>query len=641
MGGMLTAFAEDELQSFQLDPLVVTAQRRETSDLKTPAAVDVFTQEELQQTGASNLQDALKYGIGITYQAQGPKGVSQGTMTSKIIIRGVEKGTLVLVDGVSLNQSGRYNLDDIPLDSIERVEVIRGGGAVLFGSEATGGVINIITKGTRKNAVRTSFGNYGMQNHSVSAQMGKLGLTYSYDKLGDIDNISDPATGRPAGMYYNIKDVERNNFNWRYNFNDNIYFTHTYGKNNAHYVYRYDGRNNPAAAGADYKNAIHKTRENMMGLHYDKDGVKGVLYYNNRKQETDNVTARNSASSSKFDPANTKRDHSVNDDRSFGIDTSKRWDWKMGTALLGLNIQKDMLDTGKDTETDHSGNDYQRNVYSVYGQYGWNINNRSTLNINMRETWTGSSTEGQEFSKFLPEVEYLYELSDNSTLYAKAGRSFMLPTFSQIYGSGNIIANADLKPQHGEHYEVGLKRNIGNQAWRLAVYNYKINDFIESSWDNVEMGTVKYSNEDIKNTGIELTCDVDAGNGFTFNYGISYSEPKKRTAKDALGNSFEFSEWRNYYGKLQLNAGVTYTKDKFSGALNMNYLGKRTRDLASQESMRPQLFTDINLSYRPTESSRIYFNMDNILDRRDITTSSSSTYYTLGRNFSIGYEYSF
>lgn len=70
-------------------------------------------------------------------------------MTAKAVIRGVEKGTLVLVNGVPMNQSGMYSLQDIASDSVEKVEIVRGGGAILYGSEASGGVINIITKGTR------------------------------------------------------------------------------------------------------------------------------------------------------------------------------------------------------------------------------------------------------------------------------------------------------------------------------------------------------------------------------------------------------------------------------------------------------------------------------------------------------------
>ena len=230
------------------------------ADLKTPAAVTVLTHEQLEQTGATGMQEALKFSTGLIIHAQGPRNISQGTMTNKVVIRGVEKGTLVLVDGVPINQGGRYNLEDIPVESVERVEIVRGGGAVLYGSEAAGGVINIITKGERENMVKAGAGNYGIQNYAASMQAGKFGATVSYDHTGKIDDISSPETGRPAGMYYNIIRGEHTNVNWRYNLSDNLFFTHTYGQNSDHYVYRWDGRNglNP---GADSKDVLHSTVE--------------------------------------------------------------------------------------------------------------------------------------------------------------------------------------------------------------------------------------------------------------------------------------------------------------------------------------------------------------------------------------------
>lgn len=66
------------------------------------------------------MQEALKFSTGIITSSQGPRGLSQGTMTAKAVIRGVEKGTLVLVNGVPMNQSGMYNLQDIASDSVEK-----------------------------------------------------------------------------------------------------------------------------------------------------------------------------------------------------------------------------------------------------------------------------------------------------------------------------------------------------------------------------------------------------------------------------------------------------------------------------------------------------------------------------------------
>lgn len=181
--GGTPAFAE-EVATYELNPVLVTAQRSVTKDMETPAAIEVLHADDLQKTGATSVQEALKFSTGIITHGQGPRNISQGTMTSKAVIRGVEKGTLVLVDGVPINQGGRYNLEDIPVESIDRVEVVRGGGAVLYGSEANGGVINIITKGKRANTVKAGFGNYGIQNYAASFQAGKLGFTAAYDPYG-------------------------------------------------------------------------------------------------------------------------------------------------------------------------------------------------------------------------------------------------------------------------------------------------------------------------------------------------------------------------------------------------------------------------------------------------------------------------
>ena len=312
--------AEEETADYTLDPVIVTAQKYATDDLGTPAAVEVLTHEQLVATGGTNLIEALKFATGITYQAQGPRGTSQGTMTSKITIRGVEKGTLILVDGVPINQNGKYYLDDIPVETVQKVEIIRGGGAVLYGSEATGGVINIITKGKRENSIRTAFGNYGSQSHALNAQAGKFGLSYSYDKTGAVDNISKPTS---AGLYYNTIRGEHNTLNMRYDFNDSMYLTHTYGENNSHYVYRYSKQQDASGKDIDQKHAIHTTVENNTQLHYEKDDWKAVLSYISRDQETNNRTAKKSGS--KYNPAITSATRASNDDASLGLDVQKKW----------------------------------------------------------------------------------------------------------------------------------------------------------------------------------------------------------------------------------------------------------------------------------------------------------------------------
>uniref|UniRef100_UPI0040296E1D TonB-dependent receptor plug domain-containing protein n=1 Tax=Eshraghiella crossota TaxID=45851 RepID=UPI0040296E1D len=463
-------------QVYELNPITVTAQRTKTTDLKTPSAVDVLTAEDIQKTGATSVQEALKFTTGIIAHAQGPRNISQGTMTNKIVIRGVEKGTLVLVDGVPINQAGRYNLEDIPTESIEKIEVVRGGGAVLYGSEANGGVVNIITKGKRPNLVKAGFGNYGIQNYALSAQAGKLGFTATYDHTGKIDNVSSPDGGRPKGMYFNIRRGEHANFNARYDFNDKLFISHTYGRNSDHYLYRWDGRaytsvNSKthkvtvypeANAGAPYKNELHKTEENLTTIHYDDGNLKANVFYNRRDQHSYNNNATTYPYIGKKYNYNKKYyDSSSYLDETFGIDVSNRWNFKNGSFMLGYDFQREMEDktvsdkTSMGKVTPGTFNHYTRNMHSFYGQLAYDFTKSTRANLNLRETWTEADAAGNKYDKFTPEFILMHDLDENTMVYGKVGKSFMMPTFTQLYGGGNIRGAENLMPSTGTHYELG------------------------------------------------------------------------------------------------------------------------------------------------------------------------------------------
>ena len=190
MFGSGAAFAAESVGEFELDPMVVTAQRMEKRDLDTPAAVDVISREQVERTGGASAYEVLRQSIGVSVTSQGPNGVSYGSMTSDATIRGVDRGTLVLLDGMPLNQDGKYNLEDIPSDVIEKIEIVRSGGSVLYGSEASGGVINIITRKNVGNKVKVSAGDLGRQNYSVTVGAKRFSAVAFYEKRGEIDKTS-------------------------------------------------------------------------------------------------------------------------------------------------------------------------------------------------------------------------------------------------------------------------------------------------------------------------------------------------------------------------------------------------------------------------------------------------------------------
>ena len=97
------AEADDELSAFTLDPMVVTAQRMETRDLDTPASVTVVSKEEIEKVGATTTLEALRRVPGITDYSYGPYGDDVGSSYSRVYLRGLDKGALVMVNGAPIN----------------------------------------------------------------------------------------------------------------------------------------------------------------------------------------------------------------------------------------------------------------------------------------------------------------------------------------------------------------------------------------------------------------------------------------------------------------------------------------------------------------------------------------------------------
>lgn len=229
---------------YQLDTVTVTANRYEKNEFDVPASIQVISQEKLVQTGQNNLQQAMGFMDGIVYSGMGPNGTAVSSMTSKAIIRGVTDGTVVLMNGTPINWRGKYNLEDIPLESIEKVEVVRGGGAVLYGSQATGGVINIITKKKMNNSVSVGLGNDGQRSAGVTVGAGDFSIAYNYAKWGDLGFISSSWPNSwfnrsKAEMRQHFINSKKHDVLMTYKMNDNfdLLYNHNVSKNNWEYVF--------------------------------------------------------------------------------------------------------------------------------------------------------------------------------------------------------------------------------------------------------------------------------------------------------------------------------------------------------------------------------------------------------------------
>lgn len=627
---------------YSLNPVVVTATRYEKSDAEIPAATQTFTEEQIEQTGADNLQVALQYLDGVIDAGMGPNGTSVSSMTTKNVIRGVSNGTVVMINGTPINWRTNYNLENIPTSAVERVEVVRGGGAVLYGSQATGGVINIITKKTLPNEVKVGLGNKGRQEYAVTANAGDLSIAYTYNKWGKLGYVSSSdssikpdKTRVPVEMKQRFFGSEKNDFLATYKLNDHADFLYNHNESASRWAYTYTGITDPDYEDMNdhpryirrYENDKDFLQFNFHGL----DGISGHVFYNYNTLKT-HGTDYYSSTGKKYAAPKAVRGQEKN--KTYGYDVQKVWDgnpdqtFLIGTSLVRETFENETSDTG-------------RNIISAFGSWERNLTAKDVLTLSGRGTWTTGGI--QNFHNFSGQAQYLHKLDNTQSLYASVGQSFVLPTFSQMYsreqagGISNIIGNPDLKPQKGLHYEAGWKKEETNRQYKVALFTEKIDDNISYSGTSGRWYAI---NEDFKNHGIEASIRGQEDNGFTWHAGFTWQDPKsKQTTEKTSAKRY----WDRSYGRILLTGGVGYEKEKWTTALNFSYLADRVQSplAAHSHSVKPYLLTSMTVKYSPNKSSDIMLAIDNLLNRKDIVSHTTSDYYATPRNFILSYRYKF
>lgn len=618
-----TVFAENSTEEFTLDPMVITATRSEKRDVDVPASTTILSTQDLKNTGAQNLQVALGRVPGLIYKTFAPGGGAMGTMANEIAIRGVSNGTLVMLNGTPMNLRGKYFLDAIPVESVERVEIVKGGGSVLYGSEAMGGVINIITKKEFSNSVSVGYGNYGQQKYSATVGAGDLNIGYTLEKWGDVDTIS--RSHDKGDKHTDMTGSEKRNLFLNYKLNDNLNFLYNYYETNVRYdTWFDDAYKDVPKGGALQQNREYVSKQNLVQLNYNDGSIKGNLYYNQNKLMADGFTNYKTSGSYSGKVYDTDEKN-----RTYGADLQKEWKLNSKAQLiLGGSYQNEFHDNYGTQLTD-------RHIYSVYGQYDHKFDEKNEFIFGARETWTTAGYRDQNYDNFSMSGQYLYKLTENDSIYASVQQSFIMPTFSQMYGaSEQAISNPDLKPQKGTNYEIGYKKVTDTHSWKAAIYHIDITDNITATWET-DKSEYQYTNEDFKNTGVELSCDITGSNGFSYNWGVNYMDPKVKGTKKPY--------WDRKYGRWQLNGGITYTKDKWTSSLQGIYLAKRVETPSSSHSFKekPYFLTSLTTTYNADKQNSFTLTIDNILDREDNLSHSGSEYYSTPFNFMLTYNYKF
>ena len=640
--------AGEEVATHALGETVVTATRTKKRDLDVPAATTIITAQEIKDSGAANASDVLAKANGFIYKSFGPNGAAMGSMTNELNVRGVRSGVLVLMNGNPISWRGRYNLDAIPAESIERIEIVKGSGSVLYGSDAMAGVVNIITKKTMANEVHAGFGNYGQRSYGVSIGDKSFGFYYNTDQFGRRDGLyydGETRTEKIHGVEIpqfkgeqrtDIHDIKQESMGLTYHVNPRLDFLLNYYESEVRYTRTFTQVDLSTAGfkvGDPYNSRKYTTNRYTTQLNYKDRDWKSSLYFNTGTAEGIGTTYMDRSGAKKPAEFHTREKNST-----LGLDLQRTWRiGEKSTAIAGVKGEHEIYDVTAAEAGNKTGR-FIRNNWGVYGQWEQRFDAKNTGVFGLRETWTTGATKDQNYSNLSASAQWLHKLNRASSLYLNISQSFVMPTFSQMYPKNDSQTPAPgLKPQKGINYEMGWKAKHGVHTWKTALFHTEIKDNITASVKKkAGMLTYTYVNEDFRNTGIELSDEIRGKNGFSYNWGITWQNPQTK-------NSDRPGGWYRNFGKLQLTGGVTYRKDKWTSSLTATYLGSRVV-LPSKElpyAVKPYLLTTWNTTYAPDENNEISLRIDNVLDRDDTTMHTGLRYHSAPINYLLSYSYKF
>ena len=586
LGCMLFAapvMAHEALNEYVLDPMMVTAARYEKRDVDIPAATEIYDQQKIEKLGANNVMEVVKNIPGFTLTAS-PTG------NTYIGFRGIAKDNVaILVNGIPLNQDGNYDLESISSDIIDRIEVVKGGATVLYGSNASAGVINIITnKKAAKNKVLIGFGDKNKFKGAVNVATDKLQLSYSRQQSKDRGFVYKNSG---ASNYYTGDKLEKDSLNLQYAISDNLSLQYMYSKKVSDCSKSVNGV---------YQPGFHSDiKYNFGQLRYVNDDLQATVFFRNRDW--------------KFNTSTHQKGH------NYGADLQDKF--KLGNTMLtvGANYENENTKNSNNIEA------AKRDSAAVFFMTETEVSDKTKIFLGAREAYVEESG-----SKFCPQFQVMHSLGTDDNIYLNVNRSMRAPHVNEQWGTSTQLMNPDLKAENGWNYEFGWKKKLAaDELFKVTLYHMDINDRIYSQRNYNGSGKSMFLNANkYRNTGVEVSYEKAASEKFSYNVGVSYGNPEQKLAK---------GDWQRVDFKLGLHAGVGYSLGKTNANIYANYMAERIN------GVKPMLDLTLNVKQQITKNDALRFAVYNLLDRDDIRTGSSSGTGAMleERNWMLSYEHSF
>ncbi|EAX48010.1 TonB-dependent receptor [Thermosinus carboxydivorans Nor1] len=551
--------AEDPV--FQLDQITVTAARVPQTVATAPGDVTVITGEQLEQKGARNLAEALEGVPGVVVLRNG----GPGELAIPYIL-GTDR-IVVLIDGKRMNLpqgigsgAGGINLNNILLsDNIEKIEIVRGGGSVLYGADAVGGVVNIITKrgtGNVKTIVNSGFGSDATSRFNLSNQGSEKGWHWY------ITGLKEATEGQRPNSDYRGKNATLR-LDRELNETEGLSFTYDYygshSGNPGNYLGSMQGIN-------DY------LRHNWSIGYSDKhgDGERVVRFYNNEHERTYYAL-----------PGMDKYFYK-NKVRAIEYQDSAQIDYK-NYLTWGSEWRKEVVSTAvyaPDTVRD-------RIIKAIYLQDQYKLNGRTSATMGMR--YDDNSQYG---AKWLPKIALAYKADNSTNYFANWGKVFKAPKFDDLYNWGG---DPDLKPETGWTSEVGVKKRLAvDSEVTFSLFKRDLIDAID--WKQVGPDDWKVQNvHHLTTKGATLSFATKLTQAVSANIGYTYLDSRDENNNQQVPyNTF--------------NLGIRLQQGKFSQEIYGKYVSK-TSDVSSY------FVWNTTFNYTMTKGQSLYLTISNLFNK--------------------------
>jgi len=472
----LNLFSQEKKEIQELDTIVIKSTRIDLPFKENSRTIDVITSEVIKNSAATNVADLLQQVAGVDIRRRG----TSGSQADLYIRGGGFDQTLLLIDGIKMDdsQTGHHTMNAaLPIEVIERIEIIKGPAARVFGQNAFTGAINIVTKKKLSNTLSANIetGSFGQLNGSVT-----VGEEFENSSI-----IAHVGVLTSDG-YRTNSDYENKNYLLKGIFNKKkqpieviaTFFDKKFGAQNFY---------TPDSWGF---NEYEETQNSLLGasttFRTEKFKITPRVYW--RRGQDIFLLKRD-------DPSFYRNLHTTN---KVGVETNASYTSNYGITGFGIDVSSVSI----------SSNNLGKRNRTMANLF---LEHRFKFADGQIDVTPGVAVTYFSDFKFhaFPGLDLGIQLSDNLKAYGNLGITYRIPTYTDLYYSDNTTdGNPNLKPEEAFAQEIGLKYNSGRFTTSVAMFNRDATNLIDYIRQNSTDSKYTASNITKVNTkGFELNTD--------------------------------------------------------------------------------------------------------------------------------------